>query len=128
MDDTGVTLACLPKLMWADRAVRADRWGLASLRPRHLPASLTAGIIRYGLVGRRVAVLLTALGFRRILATSSRDLPDDGNIEPTSLTDLLLSCDVVSLHLPAPAIAGASLCTPGKTRIPNLLIRSQTAE
>ncbi len=56
------------------------------------------------------------------------DLPDDENIERASLTDLLQSCDVVSLHLPAPAIAGASLCTPGKTRIPNLLIRSQTAE
>ena len=104
-----LVLGCLRKLFEADRAVRADRWGLTSLRPLHLPQSLTAGVIGYGRIGRRVAELLSGLGFSRILATGSGDIPGDRHIEPASLPQLLRACDVVSLHLPAAADGSALL-------------------
>jgi D-3-phosphoglycerate dehydrogenase len=104
-----LTLACLRKLVVADRIVRTDRWGIAPLRPLHLPESLTAGIVGYGRIGRRVAELFTALGFQRVLATSSIELPIDEGTERSSLPDLLQACDVVTLHTPATADGSALL-------------------
>ncbi len=111
-----LTLACLRRLTAADRLVRNDQWGLTTLRPLHLPESLSAGIIGYGRIGKRVAELFAGLGFYRILATSSRALPQGGNIEPASLTTLLRSSDVVSLHLPA-ATDGSALISRDEIQI-----------
>lgn len=111
-----LTLACLRRLTFADGLVRNDQWGITTLRPLHLPESLTAGIVGYGRIGKRVAELFAGLGFRRILATGSRALPDDGTIEPASLSRLLRSSDVVSLHLPA-ATDGSALISRDEIQI-----------
>ncbi len=96
-----LALAGIRRLKEADATVRTTGWNMEPLRPLRLPHSLTAGVVGYGRIGRRVAELLARLGFGRVLATPSRSFEPDALIEETSLTYLLETCDVVSLHAPA---------------------------
>ena len=103
-------LACLRRLTQADRQMRDGSWGVASLRPLHLPASLTVGLVGFGRIGRRVSQMLNGLGFERFLVA-------DPVIEPTApkeafgnldarvveLPELLAATDVVTLHAPPEA-------------------------
>ena len=104
-------LACARGLPAADRAVRAGRWGLADLRPLHLPAALTAGVVGYGRIGRRVAELLAGVGFRVLAHDPVAQVGPPAT--PASLEDLLGRADVVSLHAPA-APSGRPLLGPAE--------------
>lgn len=93
-----LALAGLRRLTAADRSVQSGEWGFASLRPLFLPG--TAGVVGLGRIGRRVADLFAALGFRRVLAHDAVVEPGPG-VEAASLEQVLAESDVVSLHLPS---------------------------
>ncbi len=78
--------------------MRAGEWGFASLRPLFLPG--TAGVVGLGRIGRRVADLFGAVGFRRVLAHDAVVEPEGPGAEAASLQQVLAESDVVSLHLP----------------------------
>lgn len=97
-----LTLSCMRRLSAADAMVRSGGWTLDPFRGLRLPASLTAGIVGYGRIGRRVAELFLALGFRRVLATpSGAKAAGNGDVEVVSLDGLLPISDIVTLHAPA---------------------------
>ena len=115
---TTLVLASLRRLTTADRKLREGSWGVANLRPLRLPSSLTAGVIGFGRIGRRVALLLAGLGFEAVLVS---DPAVDASDVATALGDapgrlagveeLLAGSDVVTLHSPPPAhgyLLGAS--------------------
>jgi glycerate dehydrogenase len=61
---------------------------------------LTFGIVGFGEIGRRVALLARALGMR-VLATASRRLPEPPpGVEYRPLDGIFAESDVVSLHCP----------------------------
>ena len=98
-----LALSGLRRLREADAHVRAGGWGIAELRPLHLPSAMTAGVIGYGRIGRRVARLLHALGFRVLVHdpyVSPAGTDDEPPVAFTALDDLLAGSDVVTLHLP----------------------------
>ncbi len=105
-----LVLASLRRLTTADRKLREGSWGVADLRPLRLPSSLTAGVIGFGRIGRRVAVLLAGLGFGTVLisdpAVEASDVTTTLGETPArlvSVEDLLAGSDVVTLHSPPPS-------------------------
>jgi D-3-phosphoglycerate dehydrogenase / 2-oxoglutarate reductase len=94
-----LALAGVRRLHEADASVRSGGWGVGDLRPLALPSSMTAGVVGYGRIGRRVAQLLGGLGFR-VLA---HDPFVEPSAEAASLEDLLHAADVISLHAPGDA-------------------------
>lgn len=100
-------LASIRRLKLADRRTWGGTWGVDALRPLHLPSSLTTGIVGFGRIGRRVAVMLTGLGFQRFLVADpmveetdvSQALPA-GIARLATLDELLAGSDVVTLHAP----------------------------
>jgi len=104
-----LVLACLRRLTQADRQLREGSWGVAELRPLHLPSALTVGVVGLGRIGRRVAGLLSGIGFERFLVTDP--LVGTGDLETSlamddselvELPQLLADADVVTLHAPPP--------------------------
>lgn len=104
-----LVLAATRRLTLADRQLRDGSWGVADLRPLHLPASLCVGVVGFGRIGRRVAHMLRGVGFERFLisdpviepADLRHSLGDDARL--VELPELLGGADVVTLHLPPPA-------------------------
>ncbi|HZD70416.1 MAG TPA: NAD(P)-dependent oxidoreductase [Actinomycetes bacterium] len=97
-----LAVAAMRRLVGADRIVRSGGWGLASLRPLHLPSAMTAGIVGYGRIGRATAALFAGLGFDVLAFDAYAPVPSrSGRIRAAdSLERLLSRADVVSLHLP----------------------------
>ena len=91
--------ALLRRLREADRGVRAGEWGVAGLRPLHLPSRLTAGVVGYGRIGRQTATYLRALGLT-VCAYDVAGVPAGSDVVESSLPDLLARSDVVTLHAP----------------------------
>jgi D-3-phosphoglycerate dehydrogenase len=105
-----LTLASLRRLTTADRHLREGNWGVAGLRPLHLPQSLTVGILGFGRIGRRVGEILAGVGFAGFLVSDpvvdTSDLAQAFREVPARLVspaDLLAGSDVVTLHAPPPA-------------------------
>ncbi len=96
-----LTLAALRRITAADRMVREGRWDMGSLRPLHLPSSLTAGVIGFGRIGSRTAYMLGGLGFGTVLAYDPYAPVEESGVEPAGLLELLGRSDIVTLHLPA---------------------------
>jgi D-3-phosphoglycerate dehydrogenase len=92
-----LALAALRRLHEADALVRAGGWGIGDLRPLHLPSALTAGVVGYGRIGRRLASFLRPLGFR-LLVHDPLVEPDDAESAP--LERLLAESDLITLHVP----------------------------
>lgn len=90
----------LRRLREADRAVRAGQWGVAGLRPLHLPSRLTAGVVGYGRIGRQTATFLRGLGMSVYAHDAYVDIPADEDVAAASLDELLARSDVVTLHVP----------------------------
>lgn len=95
-----LVLAATRRLTVADRTVRSGGWGLDAVRPVHLPGTLTAGVVGHGRIGARVAQLLRAVGFGRVLAHDPYAPPDAPGVDPSDLDPLLRAADVVTLHVP----------------------------
>lgn len=96
-----LVLAALRRLPAADRTVRAGGWGLDAVRPVHLPGALTAGVLGHGRIGARVAHLLGAVGFGRVLAHDAHQPPRAPGVDAADLDTVLATADVVTLHVPA---------------------------
>lgn len=96
-------MALLRRLPEADRSLRDGRWGVAGIRPLHLPSALTAGIVGYGRIGRQVALYMRALGFTVCAYDEYVDVPADDGVEAVPLDALLERSDVVLLHVPGNA-------------------------
>jgi D-3-phosphoglycerate dehydrogenase len=103
-------LACLRRLTQADRQMRSGSWGVASLRPLRLPASLTVGVVGYGRIGRRVNQMLSGVGFERFLVADPVIEPaglqgagGDLDVRLVELPELLGAADVATLHAPPKA-------------------------
>jgi D-3-phosphoglycerate dehydrogenase len=95
-----LAVAQLRRIVEADRVVRSGEWGVASLRPLHLPSTLTAGIIGYGRIGRQAATYFRGLGLGVCAFDAYVTIPDGDDVERVSLEQLLERSDVVSLHAP----------------------------
>lgn len=106
-----MALAATRRLLEADANVREGRWGFGDLRPLTLPGSMTAGVVGFGRIGRRVAGLLLSVGFGRLLAHDPFQEPDGHGVEPVSLDELLTASDVICLHAPPPT-SGEALIGP----------------
>lgn len=105
-----LVLASIRRLTLADRRLRDGSWGVADLRPLHLPASLTVGVVGLGRIGRRVALMLLGVGFERFLVadpviepTELRHALGEADARLVELPELLGGADVVTLHAPSPA-------------------------
>ena len=96
-----LALAAVRRLVEADSLVRSGNWGIDSISPIHMPSAMTAGVVGYGRIGARVAGLLTALGFARVLAHDPHVSIDDKNVDRADFDHLLGESDLVTLHTPA---------------------------
>ena len=96
-----LALAGVRRLIEADSLVRSGKWDIDPISPIHMPSAMTAGVVGYGRIGRRVGGLLLALGFARVMAHDPHASIDDRGVEPVSLDRLLGSSDLVTLHAPA---------------------------
>ncbi|MHB8469790.1 MAG: C-terminal binding protein [Gaiellaceae bacterium] len=96
-----LALAGVRRLLEADRRVRAGGWGVAELRPLHLPSALAAGVVGFGRIGRRVAELLHGLGFG-VTAHDPVAPIDAPGIGAATLAEVLATADLVTLHAPPP--------------------------
>lgn len=105
-----LVLASIRRLTIADRRLRDGSWGVADLRPLHLPASLAVGVVGLGRIGRKVALMLLGVGFERFLVadpviepTDLRHALGESDARLVDLPELLGGADVVTLHAPPPA-------------------------
>lgn len=86
--------------------VDAGRWQASSRfclldHPIGDLAGSRLGIVGYGALGKKVALLGRAFGMR--VSVVSRSPMDDPDVDVVTLDELLATCDVVSLHLPLTA-------------------------
>src|SRR5207302_2315726 len=89
-------LALVRRIVQADAEMRRGQWKRGPLIGAELDGT-TMGVIGYGAIGRRVA--RQALGFgMHVLAYDPAKLSPEAGVTMTSLDDLLVQSDVVSLH------------------------------
>jgi D-3-phosphoglycerate dehydrogenase / 2-oxoglutarate reductase len=93
-------LALFRRLPEADRGLRAGAWGVADLRPLHLPSASTAGVVGYGRIGRQAATYLRGLGFSVCAHDEYVDVPPEDGVAAVPVGELLATSDVVLLHAP----------------------------
>lgn len=92
----GLILDLLRKISLADRSIRAHVW---KQHMGNLLAKKTVGIIGYGGIGRRVALLLSAFG-AKVLAYDVRDISGEQDVIVCDLEQAITHSDIVSLHVP----------------------------
>lgn len=105
-----MALASLRRLPAADRLVKDGGWGLTELRPLHLPSAMTAGVLGYGRIGRRVAELFVAVGFGSVLAHDPMAPPTTHDpVQAASVDEVIATTHLLSLHAPPPPGGGPLL-------------------
>ncbi len=82
------------------RSVAAGRWEDRARYKGDELCGLTLGIVGFGSIGRRVAMLATAFDMRVVVAAHPTRIEDGSGPERMALRDLLATSDVVSLHVP----------------------------
>lgn len=96
-------LALLRRLPQYDSAVRSGRWdalggGVGIRRPSHM----RLGLVGFGRIGRDFARKAAAVGFQ--VCAFDPHMPaqvfEDAGVKQVTFEDLLVSCDVLSLHVP----------------------------
>lgn len=93
----GLALAALRRIAEADRALRQGAWKPLMGR---LLGSCAVGVLGYGRIGRKVAMLARAFG-ARVLAHDLRESDRQPGIEFCTLDALLACADILTLHLPS---------------------------
>jgi D-3-phosphoglycerate dehydrogenase len=91
----GLMLAALRQICQTDRRLRAGEWPRTQGR---LLAAQRVGLIGLGRVGRRVAHLCLSFG-AEVVAYDSYVTQAPQGVKLTSLEELLVTADIVSLHL-----------------------------
>jgi D-3-phosphoglycerate dehydrogenase / 2-oxoglutarate reductase len=94
-------LACVRKIAFYDRAVRAGRWEVPPGKPIFRLAGSTLGLVGFGNIARQVAVRAAAFGMRVLYADpfvkeGQFDVPG----KKSDLDELLRGSDFVSVHPP----------------------------
>jgi D-3-phosphoglycerate dehydrogenase len=102
-----LVLAALRRIPHADRLVKKGVWDIDMVRPLHIPAVLTAGVIGFGRIGRRTGAHLASLGFSRIIAFDRYVDVAESSIEALSMSEVLAAADVLTVHAPGPVDGGA---------------------
>lgn len=92
-------LALLRRIPQADQYLRAGGWFINPLRPVHRISQLTAGLIGYGRIARRLSKSLQVLGMSVAAYDPYLD-PTPGAPPLLDLDDLLRTSDVISVHTP----------------------------
>lgn len=95
----GLMLASLRYIAWADRTLRSTGWEAS----RSLGAELrgkTVGLIGFGQIARRVAAFLQPFSVRLLVTNRSQPQVEGVDYELMSLEELLISSDIVSVHVP----------------------------
>jgi D-3-phosphoglycerate dehydrogenase len=95
-----MAMALFRRLPEADAALRGGAWGVAGLRPMHLPSASVAGVVGYGRIGRQAATYLRGLGFSVVAHDEYVEVPASDGVRSASLDEVLESSDVVTLHAP----------------------------
>lgn len=95
-----MAMALFRRLPEADAALRGGAWGVAGLRPMHLPSASVAGVVGYGRIGRQAATYLRGLGFTVLAHDEYADVPAGDGVRSASLDEVLERSDVVTLHAP----------------------------
>jgi D-3-phosphoglycerate dehydrogenase / 2-oxoglutarate reductase len=95
-----MAMALFRRLPEADAALRGGAWGVAGLRPMHLPSASVAGVVGYGRIGRQAATYLRGLGFSVLAHDEYVDVPAEDGVRSASLDEVLETSDVVTLHAP----------------------------
>ncbi len=94
-------LALERKIVVMNNQVKKTEWDYKVAIPIHRFSEQTVGIIGLGRIGRCFARRATALGFNVIGYDPYYDLkPEDSNIKKVSLSELITSSDVITLHIP----------------------------
>lgn len=97
-----VVLSLLRGLQRFDRAIQRERWDIASGEPLRRIRGTKLGIVGLGRIGRSVAERARALGMSVIAShppPAAQHTAVSG-VRMTSLEELLVEADVVSLHAP----------------------------
>lgn len=94
----GLMLGALRSIPLQDRSIRAGRWE----RPMgELLQACTLGLIGYGRIGRKVAMLACAFGCKILVFDPYADIPANSPVvRIESLDSMLAQSDIVSLHVP----------------------------
>lgn len=93
-------MALFRRLPEADAALRGGAWGVAGVRPLHLPSASVAGVVGYGRIGRQAAHYLRGLGFTVLAHDEYVEVPEGDGVRSASLDEVLSTGDVVTLHAP----------------------------
>lgn len=104
-----LVLALLRGLVELDRVVRAGGWDWTAAGPLRRARGTRLGVVGFGRIGRALSARGLALGFE--VWANDPAVPDEdiaaAGVRPSSLRELLESCEAVSLHLPlTPETAG----------------------
>jgi D-3-phosphoglycerate dehydrogenase len=119
-------LAGTRRLTEANKLVAGGGWGFMDLRPMHLPSEQTAGVLGQGRIGRRVAELLRAVGFGRVIAHDPYvEGPYlDGAVEAVSFDTVVTESDVLSLHVPGGDSPLFDAATLGRLKAGSVLVNT----
>ncbi|MBS7541712.1 hydroxyacid dehydrogenase [Ancylobacter oerskovii] len=95
----GLALAAARRIAVLDAGIRAGRWDRAQAGQQL--AGRTAGLVAFGAISRRVAVMLRAIGMRIVVHDPHIADRARHDVEwADTLDDLLAASDLVSLHCP----------------------------
>lgn len=99
----GLFLACVRKIPYTDRGIRAGGWGFRRNRPSYRIRGKTFGLLGYGAIARALHRKLSGLGLARVLAHDPYVDPAAmraAGAEPAPVDELLAASDYVSIHAP----------------------------
>jgi D-3-phosphoglycerate dehydrogenase len=121
-----MAMALFRRLPEADAALRGGAWGVAGLRPLHLPSASVAGVVGYGRIGRQAAAYLRGLGFTVLAHDEYVDVPEGDGVRSASLDEVLSTSDVLTLHAPGDP-SGRALLGPeqlGRMKAGSILVNT----
>lgn len=99
----GLFLACVRKIPYTDRGIRAGGWGFRRNRPSYRIRGKTFGLLGYGAIARALHGKLSGLGLARVLAydpyVDEAEMRAAG-AQPAGVDELLAVSDYVSIHAP----------------------------
>ncbi len=98
----GMLLALMNNFLPADREVRKGIWKREENRGTELTGK-TVGIIGYGNMGSAFAKVLAGFDVKVLVYDKYKSGFANGTIEETSLNDIFLKADVLSMHVPSTA-------------------------
>ncbi len=96
-------MACVRKVAYKDRAIRAGRWNLHKDQPCHRMAGGTMGLVGYGAIARCLHRKIAGLGLARILVHDPYVDPavvKAAGCVPVDLEALVRQSDFLSVHVP----------------------------